>query len=306
MNRVVVIGVPRSGTSWVATILSAAPGVVYMNEPDYPETYPSGGLAVRQYGLYPVLRPHDSAPPYEMVWDIAFAGGFPDGAVTRRAGKLLMTLPNAARAPITHAAARLWRTRNREPAHCVVKSVYAQFAIEWIADRYRPIVVLVRRNLLSVIASWLKLGFVPYATETPFELWDHPVIQREFLQPLGLERPDPAAPLMHRIAMHVGLLALGLERAAERHPEWVFVNHEELCESPEARFRELFARTQLTWTDAVAGQLQALDRPGSGVEVQRVAAQQIGSWKSTLTPEQVNEATGILRRFGQPLAAHMS
>jgi hypothetical protein len=290
----------------VATILAAAPGVVYMNEPDYPETYPSGGLAVKQYGLYPVLAAGEVAPPYEMVWDIAFGGGFPDGAVTRRAGKVLMALPNKARAPIARAAARVWRTRSRQPEHCVVKSVYAQFAIEWIADRYRPTVVVVRRNLLSVIASWLKLGFVPYATDTPFKLWDHPLIQREFLEPLGLDRPDPGAPLVHRIAMHVGLLALGLERAAERHPEWVFATHEELCETPEERFRELFAQTRLTWTDAVADQLRALNRPGSGVEVQRVASQQIDSWKSVLTPEQVSTISRILTGFGDSVAAQIS
>jgi hypothetical protein len=306
VNRVVVIGVPRSGTSWVATILAGAPGVVFMNEPDYPDIYPSGGLAVKEYGLYPVLAPHESAPSYQMVWDIAFAGGFPDRPVTRRAGKLLMELPNAARAPITRAAATLFRTRSRQPEHCLVKSVYAQFALDWIADRYRPTIVVVRRNLLSVIASWLKLGFVPYDADTPFELWDHPLIQREFLRPLSIERPDPDIPVMQRIAMHVGLLSLGLERAAERHPEWVFIDHEELCKRPDERFRELFARAGLTWTDAVAAQLHDLDRPGSGVDVQRVATEQIDKWKSTLTPDQVNEATTILRRFGDTVAARIS
>lgn len=302
MSRIIVIGVPRSGTTWVSTILSTAPGAVLINEPDYPESYPSGGLALDEYGLYPVVGTGASAPSYETIWDIAFSGGFPDRPLTRRVGKTLAALPRDVLQPFVRAAAHFLPRVRTPPEHCVVKTVNAQFAIDWIADRYDPLVVVVRRNLLSVIGSWLQMGFVPYAIATPFELPDHPEIRREFLEPLSLHPPSRDEPMMHRIAWHVGLLSMGLERAAARHPEWVVLDHEDLCKSPTERFRALFSETGLTWTNAVERELHRLDRPGSGLNVQRVAREQIDSWKNRLSPEQAADAMGILRRFSESAA----
>jgi hypothetical protein len=191
----------------------------------------------------------------------------------------------------------------RPPENCVTKTVHAQFAIEWIAARYDPIVIVIRRNLLSVIGSWLQLGFVPYAIDTPFELRDHPVIKRDYLEPLGLDPPSRDAPMMQQIAWHVGLLSLGLDRAIAQHPEWIVVDHEGLCESPFERFRELFSRTGLTWTDAVDRELYRLDKPGTGVGPQRVARDRVDSWKVSLTPEQVVEANRILQPFQTSVGA---
>ncbi len=300
MSRIVVIGVPRSGTTWVSTILSTAPGAMLINEPDYPDSYPSGDLAVEECGLYPVVAPGALAPRYEMIWDVAFSGGFPDRPVTRRAGKMLVALPGDVRQPIVRTAARVLRRVRTPPEHCLIKTVNAQFAIDWIADRYEPMVVVVRRNLLSVIGSWLELGFVPYAIETPFELSDHPVVRREYLEPLSLHRPSRDAPMMHKIAWHVGLLSMGLERAVARHPDWIVVEHEDLCESPTERFRDVFSATGLTWTKAVERALRRLDTPGSGLRLQRVTREQIDSWRTRLSVEQVAEATGILHDFVTP------
>jgi hypothetical protein len=95
----------------------------------------------------------------------------------------------------------------------------------------------------------------------------------------------------------VGLLSLGLERAIARHPDWVVVSHEELCQGPLEAFQALFSRCGLTWTDAAEREVHRLNKPGSGVRPQRVARDRIDSWKSTLSAEQVDEATRILQPF---------
>jgi hypothetical protein len=296
VTRIVVTGVPRSGTSWVSVILATAPHTVLVNEPDYPD-YPSGDFSVEEFGVYPVLAPRAPAPWYEVMWDVAFSGGFPDQPLTRRAGKALAALPQGVRQPIVRTAARMLRRMSLPPENCVVKTVHAQFAIDWIAAQYHPIVIVVRRNLLSVIGSWLQLGFVPYAIDTSVELADHPVIKREYLEPLSVDSPAPNTPMLHQVAWHVGLLSLGLERAIARHPDWIVVSHEELCQSPLEGFRELFSRSGLSWTSAVEREFHRLNKPGSGVGPQRVARDRIDSWKATLSAEQVDEATRILQPF---------
>src|SRR5437588_6656817 len=132
MIRIVVIGVPRSGTSWVSVILATAPHTVLVNEPDYPD-HPSGDLSVQEHGVYPVLAPGASAPRYEMMWDVAFSGGFPDRPLTRHAGKAVVALPRGVRQPLVRTAARVLRRVHQPPENCIVKTVHAQFAIDWIA-----------------------------------------------------------------------------------------------------------------------------------------------------------------------------
>ena len=297
-----IIGVPRSGTSWVSEILAAGPGVTFVNEPDYPDNYPSGGLAIPQYGLYPVVAPGERAPAYETMWDVPFAGGFPDSSLTRAVGRLLVRLPGGVVRPISRTAAVATRRLRSEPTCVLAKTVHAQFAIEWIAERYDATVVVVRRNLLSVVGSWLQLGFEPYATATPFELSEHPVIQRNFLQPRSIEVPAKDADALERIAWHVGLLSLGLDDATQRHQDWVVVDHEDLCEDPIERFRDLFSAIGLDWTVAADRKLRQLDRHGVGTRTERIARDRIDSWKRSLTGAQVDEATRILAVFGARIA----
>ena len=65
------------------------------------------------------------------------------------------------------AAARRARG-SREPgaSRVVVKSVQSALALEWIADRFQPRVLVVERNPFNVLASWSELGYVRNPRET--------------------------------------------------------------------------------------------------------------------------------------------
>ena len=51
----------------------------------------------------------------------------------------------------------------------MLKSVNATFALEWLMDRYDPIVVLVRRHILEMIASWYERWPEPSVEQAPSE-----------------------------------------------------------------------------------------------------------------------------------------
>jgi hypothetical protein len=300
-KRVLLAGVARSGTTWIGGVMGNAKGAAIVLEPDQPVTDPAGGLAIARLGRYPVLAIGEAAPDYERMWDLAFAGGWPKNTTTRAVGKAIASLPPTVRNGLMRPAAPFWARMRRPPLAVVVKTVVGGFALEWIAARYRPAVVVTRRNLLSVISSWLELGFTPYLGDSRVRLEENATVRREYLDPYGLQPPSPDASRLETVAWFVGLLAMGVQRAIERNPDWIVVSHEDLCVDPVDKFQRLFERVGLEWTDAARGFLIRSDRPGTGTDTNRVTSQQIDKWRRVLSPRDVEVARAILGRF--PLSA---
>ena len=74
-RRVLVAGIPRSGTTWVGRVLGQADGSCYVHEPDNHLVRPEAWWAKRELGAYPRLHPGPPAADYERLFRVAFAGG---------------------------------------------------------------------------------------------------------------------------------------------------------------------------------------------------------------------------------------
>jgi hypothetical protein len=124
MNRILVIGAPRSGTTWLGNVLAATPGARLAHEPDNTAFNPDAVESLERYGGYPAPRVGEHLPAYERLWDPVF-----------------LEPPFAT-------------------VHLIAKSVLAAFAIDWLIERYRPRVVLIERHPVRVISSWMRKRFL--------------------------------------------------------------------------------------------------------------------------------------------------
>lgn len=124
MNRILVIGAPRSGTTWLANALATTPGSRLAHEPDNAAFNDDAVESLERYGGYPAPRVGEDLPAYARLWDPVF-----------------LVAPFAC-------------------VHLIAKSVFAAFAVEWLIDRYRPRVVLIQRHPVRVVASWMRKGFI--------------------------------------------------------------------------------------------------------------------------------------------------
>jgi hypothetical protein len=72
-GRILVIGPPRSGTTWVEQVLGRATSARVVHEPDNETCNPFALRAKTPLGRFPVLAPGDIAPPaYVDLWGRAF------------------------------------------------------------------------------------------------------------------------------------------------------------------------------------------------------------------------------------------
>ena len=301
VSKVLIVGLPRSGTSWVGKALGLAPGTAYVHEPDGDHD-PFAYRARRGSFITPVLRPGDDAPELERLWQGAFAGGQrPTAFRSRLAWRLYRKSPVEQRW-------EAWSTGREtlslkvisalavplEPVptaqHVVAKSVRAEFCVEWICDRFAPAVVIVERHPLNALSSWSELGY----GKDPRTLGPFGEIARERW---GVRAPAVDAPLIERQAFVYGVGAAALREAVRANPSWVVVSHEALCVDPQTSIRALLDRVGLGWGVATQRYLDESDRDGSGYLTQRKAREQPDRWQSRLDSEQVDTITSTLAEF---------
>ena len=315
MTPVLVVGVPRSGTSWVGRILGSTEGAAYLQEPDNHEHTPFALRAKRGLPGYFDSAPRSHVNAYEQLWRAALQ---PVGGERRRPTlervrskvslKLLRSASDqdvmrflrghaSAPARLRLAAALAVPERAAGPTDLiVVKSVHAQLALEWIAERCPVRVMIVLRHPLNVLSSWKELGWLAGADADPLAELD-PRVREEVAERIGAAPVDDADTPMTRAAWLVGLLTSVLLTHAEKHPDWAVVSHESLCERPHELFSTVASRLGLRWSAQSDALLDQLDRPGSGYETMRVASDLVEIWRTRLTSDEVREASAALGRF---------
>ncbi len=165
-GRVLIVGSPRSGSTWTLRVLSCPEGASFVREPDNVDTQASVNAAVTRlaFGPYSVLEAGSAAPQYAALWDLAFQGrralrlrrGW-----GRRMARAAFRLPHPVLDPLLAMAARTRRCAARR-SHVVVSSVMAHFSVERIHARFGPRVVVLQRDPLNIASSWLRLDVNTY------------------------------------------------------------------------------------------------------------------------------------------------
>lgn len=323
MSRVLVVGVPRSGTTWVGRVLAATDETAYLGEPDNPTGFPFALLACRRLGLghFPLLSPDREAPEYERLWTYAFglaSVGSVDRARRAAAHRLLRRVPpERVRAALRGVGPGLpvrtseWLAVPEEPVtltgNLVVKTINAPLAVEWIARRFRPRIAIVLRNPLSILSSWARLEWLGRPGD---DMLDHvaPSVQEELARRLPIPGPPGEATVVARSAWMIGAFTCALQDAAARNPAWALVTHEELCEAPGTHYPALASSLGLEWGVGADRALAEMNRPGEGMDPFRVASELKDVWRSRLGTEQIEEARSVLDQFSfdERLVSHAS
>jgi hypothetical protein len=177
----------------------------------------------------------------------------------------------------------------------VVKSVHAIFALEWIRKNWNPVVVICRRHPLDVVAS--HLGIRRLQGRLPADLISlAPVARAQAQQWFGVPEPegnDAVARTAWRTGMLMSVLDVHVRGCADLH----VADHEALCAAPRERLRELATSIGLLWGPESDEFVIEHERPGSGHEINRIASEQPGKWRTRLTPDEVQTAARVLRQF---------
>ncbi len=306
-RRVLVVGAGRYGTTWVGKILGRAKDATYVHEPDNFDWVSFAGRARAGLGLLPAIDAGADAPePYARLWDAAFATGRPalrNRVATRLYGglpdatKYAVIQPGGRARSLRHAVAtRLAKAHTGSPGatHHVVKSVTVPLALEWLAARYQPAVVLVRRHPLDVLASRVGFGTIFLANVHHYV---DPDAMAQRVERWGVPPRPPATDGFAHLVWMAAFTMSAYDEVAARHAEFHVVDHETLRADPQAQLRRLVDAVGLEWSDRADEHLRASNRPGTGFETKRVAEAASSDGRDRLSPDQRRVAVEILSAF---------
>ena len=273
---ILIIGLPRSGTTWVGQILSSAQGTTYIFEPDNEKLSPLAWLCKEGLHRFPYLTPNDYAPAYRQMWQTAFAGRNWSWLVNNAAGLVfrkraflleayvgektgfsytddsLHTVSVASHLKPYHIEKHpllvfllrqllLGRYTPLPGYRTIIKSVHAPLSIAWIVAQFPVKIVLTLRNPFSLYASYKRMKMPDGFRNLLFQQ----NLQRDRLQYLP-DWKDTLIPSQEdAIACQIMLMYKIIEAQASVHPEWIIVSHDRLCITPHEGFRSIFA--DLAW-----------------------------------------------------------
>jgi len=313
MNRVLVVGVPRSGTTWVGSVLAAALETKLLDEPDNHFVAPYAFKAKRRLGQgnYPRLRIGDEAPQYESLWRYAFAlktrtASRISSRARHRLSRVLLqreqpdhvnrTLMRKKR-PHAGLRAAEWLASPEQPQResdtVVVKSVYAALSLEWVTALCTPLVVVVLRNPLNVLSSWFELNWL---WNDVLETLASPIIE-ELAARYRVPLPSEDWSRIERAAWLSGALTSVLADLGDEPGARTVLTHEWLCRTPREGFRAVVDGFGLEWNPQADRLLAELNRPGRGYDIARIAEELEAVWRTRLSPEQISEARSVLEHF---------
>ncbi|MEL7354085.1 MAG: sulfotransferase [Cyanobacteria bacterium J06560_5] len=284
-SPIFVLGLPRSGTTWLASVLGTASGIKQFHEPFNKDHVPE---AAQHWNRY--LRIEDVDPEFDSFCQRVFAGRMTDSYT-----RCKLSWPY-----------RAWgKKMSWLPGRVMVKDVHALVCLDRISTLVAPQVVIVNRHPCGLADSWVRT--FPAARNSKSvkgldRLLQQPQLIDDYLEPFtGLlsSRDD----FFQSIALYWGVVNYIWQQQRRQHPDWIFVQHEELCTDPKAAYEKLFSKLNLVWTDRTNEILQNSTnrdamQPYSPV---RISSQEPEKWLSRLSGDQIDLVKKTMSIFNLPI-----
>jgi hypothetical protein len=272
-----ILSLPRCGSSWVGEILGSASNALYLREP-----LTQSILAANESSHSEIyINPITPLRSYKHFADMAFSG-----------------LPVFNR-DIVKKPER-WSPFDRKYKRLVIKEVNP-LACEWLLQCYRPQMVFLVRHPAAVALSYLKLGWKINIRE---QLLNHQHLMESNLKPwekylLSVTNQDFWE---LQGAFQGAILRLVLDSIVT-HSDYRIIRYEDLCANPVEIFQCLFDFVRLSWDDEVKNVISMKSSQGNVNEpysTSRHSKEMINAWKEKLSDQEVNRLKAAYCVFDLP------
>jgi hypothetical protein len=272
-----IVGLPRSGTTWLASILNTAQSVKYFYEPFNPQRVPESLPHLMKY-----LRVNDSDPSFNSFCQATFSGRLSNQLVYKKMAKPYCRFGHALR----------WL-----PGRVMVKDVHSLMSLAWMQKNIQPVILVIIRHPCAVAASWFRHFNLDVELRGVHRIFNQPSLREDYLYPyqhLFHEKAD----FWQKIAVYWGAVYHVILQQQKQYPCWKVIRHEDLCHNPTQSFKELFSELNLTWTDQTNNLLKLSTSQDSCRPYIpfRISATEPMKWKKELVTWQIEK----IKHFTQP------
>jgi hypothetical protein len=287
-HPILVTGSHNSGTTWVGRNLALSNEVGYIHEPFNPGFRNPVVLGPKFDVFFTYISDHNE---HLYLQGMKNALSFHYNLMANIFRKNNMRLPRR-----TAVAMKNWlyfyryRSEDRFP---LMKDPIALFSAEWLAKRFDMRVIVLIRHPAAFVNSIQSKGW----RQPCYSLLSQKELVADHLSPFREELEyyrGNKRPIVEEASFMWKLLYTQVAGYRERHPDWMFVRHEDLSLDPVEQFRGLFAYAGIHYTDEVikgikqrSGLLPADPSKKTYAAIQRDSRANVTLWKQKLTPKEI-------------------
>lgn len=305
-NKILLVGVPRSGTTWTAEILSTAKDTCYIHEPDNTKHSFVADKIYKKLHRMPYVDENYSDIKFYNYWDKVFNKRLlPDNLTSalfllflselskKIVGKSFAFQPafainkknyptNAQRYKQFIKSWKGWYYKSKHSTR-ILKVNLSGLMLPYFVKNFNPKIVIVLRHPANIISSYLKLDMA----DADRNILQQEQLVRDYLIPYMDEINKLNKPL-EKMGLQVAVHYYIWEKQSEKF-DWTMIKHEDLCVEPEKKFQKLFEKLRLTWNQDSIDEINKHNNEGDGYNTYRKSSSLVNKWKKSLSLEQVEQ-----------------
>lgn len=312
-NRpILIVGLPRSGTSWQFNVLSQSTTLYPIFEPDNRKINPFSHYYLEDNHRFPVDGGNNELF-MNYLWLNIFTAKWKEGYIHRVLKFLYLKnndsmeyniqkycgykipkndmiryleynfsqiiLPNKYIIKIFEYFSKI-NIKNKIP---LIKSVHCIRQLNWMQKNYNPKIVIITRKLPNLIASFLRLKM----PDSLRGISASPLFRNKVDKIIKNDNEQNDF-IFHSIIIQACELLTDLLSYHNLKNDSLLVNHEKACENPVFHYKNLFSDLNLTWNNSIEKYIEGENKTGDGFIPQRRAEDEQIRYKDQLSHSQLN------------------
>jgi len=238
-HPILVTGAHRSGTTWAGKMLAADADTAYISEPLNVLHRPGVFKAKVQHWYQYICGENEQEflPAFQSLLEFDYylwdeIRSLRSRKDFLRMGRDFMIFYNAL----------------ERGQRALLKDPFAVFSVPWFAQRLNCRVLITVRHPAAFASSLQRLGW-------SFDFKDllaQPLLMRDHLQPFGDQmRAVQAEDVIGQAALLWKVIYSVVQKFQQMNSEWIVVQHEDLSADPVNRYRDLYTKLNLEFTQRV-------------------------------------------------------
>lgn len=296
---ILVTGTHRSGSTWVGRMIALSPDVVYVHEPFNLVGYDPGICNIKFDYWFTYISLENEARFYKSVKKMIGLHYNLIAAlrVARNPGDVVKVVKKS-------TSFLKYRIQSLTT---LVKDPIAVLSTEWLTSRFDMNPVVLIRHPAAFVRSIIKKNWT-----YPFSHFlAQPILMRDYLQPFAVEISKCAKremPILEQACLLWRIIYSVVSEYQIRHPDWIFLRHEDISREPQKHFKDLYARFELDYSPRVQKLIEDHTNPFNPKEpsekenvLKRNSESNIWNWKHRLEGNEVayirKQVESISQRF---------
>lgn len=266
---ILVTGAHRSGTTWVGKIIAHSPLVHYIHEP-FNIDYNPGKFKPGHWFQY--ITRENETPMYQQIEELV-NNPIPSPAVSPKSKGIRQLL-------------NFFKPLSGQQ-RVLIKDPIAVFSVEWLVQRFNMDAVVMIRHPAAFVDSIRERNWThdfSHFLNQPLLMEEHLSSFKEEIVKFTQKKYD----IIDQAILLWKLIYYMVGKYREKHPEWLYIKHEDLSLHPVMGFEEIFKYLNIRLSKEIKKMIQEHSNDANPIDgdvhsIKRNSKATINKWKNKFT-----------------------